>query len=837
MLTGTFLLVVPANNPETGSAIALEQQLVANHHRVEWAEFSNFESRINELDPDLLVLVTAEHAQEIITALEGTPERQLQVAVIADRAALPQLRKLNRKIMSSLMAQDMPEKVIASRLELLLRKQAKTGSPSSMKERAVTGSALLSVGNNSSLKSQQAPQLDASPQTTPFDSDKKAPFPPKGTPISEQGAEPSPQRALPADLTRFIIVDDDVSRADRFAEVFRKQGAEVYLVPPDPARTRWPLLHKLRPQIVFVDARAEKERASVWLQLFFADARLKECALVTAPFTELFDEASLKVEEARLLAQVPQISRTRLPSTAGTPPLPPSTAEIDPLDALEQLETLSPPPIGSDTAAPPLAEPDETLPEHAEVGGLLSESLEKEEEPAEFEEPQEQTGEPELNLPYDFSDADIDENTVVGDSVSLVGPRASRRSMVSLSPLSEKPPGSTESAIQIDAPPPQKEEVKTSPLSLKIALGAALACAAFSIHFAGQRGLFPAPWAQALAPSASTPAPTGISSNLKAAPSASGEKAEQGPNSGPPGRDSNSDRPPSDTATPGAAGALNLDLEEEEPLGEAPDEKLEQEAKNLFLVQAPKVATCEEILKGKELKLGRDASSLSWREARAELVRGDLNAAHQFFCQAVTQNSKSKAIESLARFYLRLHAPKQAMMWLEKAEALRPDSGRTNELKMDIQNQLGAVEAARNSLLKILGVAPEDIKTRNYVAKRYQKDASQYLHEGNPAKAELWYRRAAVLNEKSDIAAAGIAMSLMKQDLDNYALSWAEQATSLNAKNTEAMIVRGDYARRQKNWDEARIAYESALKIRYDHPLAKGRLRGLRRDEKAAQRL
>lgn len=216
-----------------------------------------------------------------------------------------------------------------------------------------------------------------------------------------------------------------------------------------------------------------------------------------------------------------------------------------------------------------------------------------------------------------------------------------------------------------------------------------------------------------------------------------------------------------------------------------------------------------------------------WSEARRLIVKGDIEGASRVMCVAVAINPQSPAVEGLARLYALGHSPKQAMIWVEKALALAPESRELITLRGDIKSQLGRHDEATEDWLSAMGLGPDEDKRRASQAHVFATTAKGHRSRGDLPKAEQFYRRALGLDPRNITALAGIAEVMFERKLYDHAGSFAIQALEVFETMPETHVVLGDIALVRNETESARASYQRALAIRPDFWPAKKKLRDL----------
>src|SRR5690606_25889973 len=83
---------------------------------------NEFPNMLRLADPALVIHFGKEGAHDTVRVLQKMPpDQRVHLVVIASRSDLPELRKLDRNVVSSLLATDMPDSVLSARIAMLAR--------------------------------------------------------------------------------------------------------------------------------------------------------------------------------------------------------------------------------------------------------------------------------------------------------------------------------------------------------------------------------------------------------------------------------------------------------------------------------------------------------------------------------------------------------------------------------------------------------------------------------------------------------------------------------------------------------------------------------------------
>jgi tetratricopeptide (TPR) repeat protein/DNA-binding response OmpR family regulator len=192
-----------------------------------------------------------------------------------------------------------------------------------------------------------------------------------------------------------------------------------------------------------------------------------------------------------------------------------------------------------------------------------------------------------------------------------------------------------------------------------------------------------------------------------------------------------------------------------------------------------------------EKNLGAGADEL--RNARRDLVRGDLDAAHRSYCRAVALDAESaQAMTGLARLLLMRRDARPAVFWARRAAQKNPGDGNIQSVLGDALALAGDDAGARKAWLAGAGItSPADPGVRG-LARRDLRFAIRAFDRRDYAKAERLFRRAVVLEPNDADAALRLARTLLVLGENKQAVAWARRATSLAPRSSKAHLVHGD---------------------------------------------
>ncbi len=762
MTTESTVLLVHTNEPPQGLVEGLEKRGVF----VETAHADDFESTLTVVGPDLVLHSGSKAADVVVAVLAKTPKAtRVRLAVLSERAALENMRRLDRGVVVSVLPNDLPEKTLIDRIVLLANRKGLAAA-------SVVPRPLTSV----------RPQVTEGSVIMPWPLLSAAP----------QGADAKGGK-------RVVLVDDDVMRADAFAVTLRKRGYEVQIVSPDPGRTRWLLLRRFAPDILVTD-RGRPPHA--WLEHLQGDEQLAATPQVAVPYLRLFDETSGgvraisfvdRIEGRAVTASVPPPAEAddehnRPTLVADEEDRPTLVVDDSHRKALEEATRTPPPPLAAPPppAVPPpampppsiaVAKPAQSRSDEKTTESLLPDSVAEVDDVDEIEDldaPVSVSERPTVEKPARAPAERAAVTSLPGTSLASLAAAAGEPS----SPPSEKT--GDVGVLSVPGAPPLREEPSSSKARWLL-LGAGVLLiggAAFAL-----KGRF----ASAPGAAASVAAPTVAAATP--APSAQAKGSEVKSNEA----------------------AANVQPARPEPSTNPwvnPDDE--------------SVPRCER--QGEYASLPESDAAQASRtldKARSVLVLGDWSQSRDLMCRAVLMDPQSLALEGLAESYLTLHAPQQAKLWSDKALAARPERVRTLEIVGDVENQVGSLDASRAHLIKALGVPAEDQKSLDYVAESLVKEAASALSAKNPTRAEVLYRRAATLSPTNASAPAGVARTLLIVGRNEQAALWVNVATERSSTHPDVLVAQGDLAFSRGDTKTARELYERVLAEKPNHYIAR----------------
>lgn len=213
------------------------------------------------------------------------------------------------------------------------------------------------------------------------------------------------------------------------------------------------------------------------------------------------------------------------------------------------------------------------------------------------------------------------------------------------------------------------------------------------------------------------------------------------------------------------------------------------------------------------------------RQARKALMRGDLDEAQRSYCRALRLDEKNPAIsEELARLLLVRRDGVAAIDAAKAALRGAPDDRGALLALADGMALTGDFDAAREPLLRGLGVESTGGTTKTSVVRAQLQLAEQSGHRHDTPSEERYYRRAYVLDTTSIIAAMGLARTLLKTGRVDAAAVWARRATAIDKGSAVAHLLLGDVLAKKGDKSAAEAAWKQAQLLEPDNAEVRARL-------------
>ena len=187
------------------------------------------------------------------------------------------------------------------------------------------------------------------------------------------------------------------------------------------------------------------------------------------------------------------------------------------------------------------------------------------------------------------------------------------------------------------------------------------------------------------------------------------------------------------------------------------------------------------------------AALQAMRAGRTAIVRGDLNLAQMSLCRAANYNPKNAeiALELSLVLLLRRDGP-EAETWARRAVELDPDNLGAQDALGDALARTGNEREAKQAWITAARIDGTNDAAVRALVTRAAKQADKSLRHRDLVTAERSFRRAAVLEPRSQASRSGLAYVLLELgDLD-AAVTWARRAVDVSPRNSGARLVLGD---------------------------------------------
>jgi DNA-binding response OmpR family regulator/Flp pilus assembly protein TadD len=243
-----------------------------------------------------------------------------------------------------------------------------------------------------------------------------------------------------------------------------------------------------------------------------------------------------------------------------------------------------------------------------------------------------------------------------------------------------------------------------------------------------------------------------------------------------------------------------------------------------------KAPSCASLIAGQKVPAG-PAAAVSREQlvrARKELVRGDLDAAQRAFCFSTQFDKKNlEAMTGLARVLLLRRDARAAATWARRADKLKPRDPQVRALLGDTLARLGDVKSARTAWLAAVAAPPNNARSVRAAAQHNLQIAERALEQHDSARAERFFRRAAILDPKSAAAAAGLGRALGLIGDKRSAVAWANRARQLAPEDSVIHVTAGDVYAHAGNKQRAEQLWREALRLDANNMSAQSRIRRL----------
>ena len=195
------------------------------------------------------------------------------------------------------------------------------------------------------------------------------------------------------------------------------------------------------------------------------------------------------------------------------------------------------------------------------------------------------------------------------------------------------------------------------------------------------------------------------------------------------------------------------------------------------------------------------------RAGRSAIVRGDLPLAQTSLCRAAQYNPKNAeiALELSLVLLLQRDGP-DAEQWARRAVELDPNELGAQDALGDALARTGNEAEAKRAWLAGARVDPTNEAAVRAIVTRSAKQADKALRRRDLVTAERAFRRAAVLEPRSNASRSGLAYVLLQLGDLEPAVLWARRAVDVAPRNSGARLVLGDAL--AKSGDKAGAARE-----------------------------
>lgn len=265
----SVLVVDPA-----GASEELRAQLEFLNVAVEQSRPEDLEALLPLVEPDLVVHYGSASVESSVEMLrKRNPEFPTRLLIVAARDELPELRKLDRKVVISIVATDISAKVIASRLVRLAQKSQVVEAALSNQHQPLT----LAEG-----------QDDEDTVDFQFIGPITSSTPPPEVPTVKTGP-------------RIVVCADKEKQRHQLVRYLGSRASNVMGTSLSVTETDWSQIRNFAPDYFVVDSVGLRQGDGVWLDMLKADKDFASDQLFELNFDEVFDAARLnhlKVESS-----------------------------------------------------------------------------------------------------------------------------------------------------------------------------------------------------------------------------------------------------------------------------------------------------------------------------------------------------------------------------------------------------------------------------------------------------------------------------------------------------------------------------------------------------------
>jgi Flp pilus assembly protein TadD len=187
------------------------------------------------------------------------------------------------------------------------------------------------------------------------------------------------------------------------------------------------------------------------------------------------------------------------------------------------------------------------------------------------------------------------------------------------------------------------------------------------------------------------------------------------------------------------------------------------------------------------------AALQAMRAGRTAIVRGDLNLAQMSLCRAANYNPKNAeiALELSLVLLLRRDGP-EAETWARRAVELAPNNLGAQDALGDALARVGNESEAKKAWITAARIDGTNEAAVRALVTRAAKQADNALRHRDLVTAERSFRRAALLEPKSQASRSGLAYVLLELGDLEAAVTWARRGVDVSPRNSGARLVLGD---------------------------------------------
>jgi len=220
------------------------------------------------------------------------------------------------------------------------------------------------------------------------------------------------------------------------------------------------------------------------------------------------------------------------------------------------------------------------------------------------------------------------------------------------------------------------------------------------------------------------------------------------------------------------------------------------------------------------------AAAHALRAGRQAIVRGDLVAAQTSLCRAAHYNGKHPEIAlDLALVFLLQRDGPEALGWARRAVELDPKGSGAKDALGDALARTGNEAEARAAWLEAAGVDGADASMVRALVTRAAKQADRSLRHRDLVTAERSFRRAAILEPRSQASQSGLAYALLELGDVPAAVVWARRAVAVAPRSSSARLVLGDALAKSEDKAGAAREWREAVLLDPSNREAQRRLR------------